>query len=86
MTTMSFLLDLERVIIMENGGIKEHGRPHKLLTNKQTELYKEVNEVDPNVIKQFNKKVLLGGKKWKKGTKGGQNPILSILGASKKKK
>ena len=64
MTTMNFLLDLNRVIIMENGGVKEQGCPQKLLTDKNSELTKEVTEVDDAVLKKFNKKVLLGKKKW----------------------
>ena len=73
---------------MENGTIKEHGRPNDLLTNKDSELCKEVNEVDPSVVKKFKKKVLLGGKKWKsgddkKGSSGG-NPFLSLINKDKK--
>jgi ABC-type proline/glycine betaine transport system ATPase subunit len=64
MITMSFLLNLDRVFILDHGTVKEQGEPNMLLTNPSTELYKEVKEVDPDVLDQFKDKVLLGGKKW----------------------
>jgi ABC-type multidrug transport system ATPase subunit len=88
MTTMSFLLDLDRVIILENGNIKEHGRPNDLLTHQDTELFKEVKEVDPNVMKKFKKHVLLGKQRWADTTNksSASNPFVNMILNSKRKK
>lgn len=87
MITMDFLLDLDRVIIMENGRIKEQGPPQRLLMQKNSELSKEVKEVDEKVMKKFNSKVLLGKEKWndlsEKNQKGWDSLLSQIL---KKKK
>lgn len=85
MCTMNFLLEFDRVMILEKGRIKERGVPLKLLKDEDAILYNEVSEVDPSIIKKLKREA--ERKKNKRlGKEDPMNPFLSLLSNNSSRK
>lgn len=57
MSSMNFLLGLDKIFIMEKGKIKERGNPNDLLMDEDSVLYSEVEEVDKSIIEKLKRNI-----------------------------
>lgn len=82
MCTMNFILNLDKVFILEKGKVKETGIPYELLKDEASILFSEVEDVDPSIIKKVKRKIAKENGEIEKNDSG--NPFLSLITKSKR--